>query len=230
MTRVTPKVVWIVPSAILAAGCASATSMQIPETVGRKHWQLGIEQSYQGQFDGESVTSYPMVGATVRYGAADRVDVGGTVGPAGLEVSTKVRLTPLDSDTVVSVVPSLGGTGTIANNIALLIYQADLAVLVGRRLPHDLELVVSPRVHETAIGGTLGSSTATASYIAESYVGASVGIAFHALKGRVLPEVGALYPVMTSAHRFDGLGGVTWLGGRSIVQGSVSFLWGGNER
>src|SRR5947209_17644535 len=103
-----------------------------------------------------------MVGASVRYGVSDRFDVGGGIGPSGLEVATKVQLTSPTSSTVVSVVPALGGTGTYANDIVLLVYQADLAVLIGVEAPRDMQVVIAPRVHETFVGGAIGPSASTA--------------------------------------------------------------------
>jgi hypothetical protein len=212
---------------VFLTGCASATSLQVPQTVGRGHWQLVVEDSYQAEVNRSAFTSYPMCGVTVRYGVVDRFDVAASIGPSGIEVSSKVQLTPTGSDTVVSVVPSLAGAGTYADNLILLVYQADLALLVGKQLRPNVQLVMAGRVHETFIGGAAGVSTSTTAYTATSYVGASVGVALPFWRWRILPEIGLLYPVMTGANRYDGVGGVSWFGGKSIVQGSVSFLWGG---
>jgi hypothetical protein len=220
---------WVssVLAAAFAAGCASATSLQLPQTVGRGNWQFAVEDSYEGQVNRNALTSYPMCGVTIRYGIVDRLDIAGTIGPSGLELSTKVQLTPTGSSTIVSLVPTLAGSGTYADNLILLVYQADLALLVGKELKRDVQLVIGGRAHETLIGGAAGISTSTTAYIATSYVGGSVGVAFPLWRGRLLPEIGFLYPVLTSANRYDGVGGVSWFGGKSIVEGSVSFLWGG---
>lgn len=216
---------------VVGAGCASATSMQTADTIGRKKLQLSVQQSYQTQVNRDSAQGYPMEGIAVRYGVTDRLDVGGALGPEGLEVASKFRLTQPSSPVTLSVAPSLAGTGDLADGLLLLVYQADLALLGGVSLPRDCELVVGSRVHELFIGGgtdpSLSTGLSTPAGTATTYAGASAGVAFHGLGGKVLPELGFLYPVATVSHRYDGLGGVSWFAGKTVVQATVSFLWGG---
>src|SRR5579859_1642436 len=102
---------------LLFVGCASATSMQTADTIGRRRLQLSVQQSYQTQLNRDSAQGYPMEGIAVRYGITDRFDVGGALGPGGLEVASKVRLTSPSSRVILSLAPSLAGTGNLQDGL-----------------------------------------------------------------------------------------------------------------
>jgi hypothetical protein len=202
--------------------------MQTAHTLGKGRTQVGVELSEQALAGKDSLTAYPMMGVSVRHGIVDRVDLGGRVGPAGLELSTKFQLSPPPPSTVISVAPHIGAYAWDPGGVAIRSYNFGLPVLVGISLPHEHQLVLGPKLHEMLFSVSAGSAAGS---VNTSYVGGTVGVAWKMPTTqtaiRIVTEIGALYPLLIYADRSDGVGGVAWGGNKVTFQGNLGFLVGG---
>lgn len=210
-------------------GCASVTSLQTAHTVGKGRWQLGVELSEQAMIGRDSVTAYPMSGIAGRYGITDRIDVGAKVGPSGIELLGKFQLTPPPPNTVVSIAPHAAIYAWDPGGLELRSYNVGLPVLVGINLPHEHQLILGPKVHNMFFSVAAGSARG---FVDTTSLGGTVGVAWKMpttkTSVRIVTELGALYPLLVYADRYDGVGGVAWSGTKWTLQANVGFLLGGS--
>ena len=214
----------------LLGGCATLGNFQTPETAGKGRLEFGIEPSYYQRSLGvdadvvvPSVTSskkviidgqdlndalgleqgVPNLSGSLRYGIADRVDLGLRWGANGIDVLGKVQLTPRGEDQiVVSVIPSMGGVvvPTEAGTIGML--DTQLAVLVGMKTGGRGQIVFGPKVQSWQAQGSADGVDVTGSYIA---VGGSAGYAIRLSPSiRLLPEVALAAPLTWKIHAVHG--------------------------
>ncbi len=209
-------------------GCASAGSMQTAHTLGKGKGQLGIELSEQALVTRDSVAAYPMLGVAGRYGVSERIDLGGRIGPSGLELQMKFQLTAPPPSTVASIAPRAAIYAFDPGGVAIRSYNFGLPVLVGIALPREHQLVLGPTVHNMLFSLSAGSA---AGIVDTTYVGSTVGIAWKMPATRtpirLVTELGALCPVIVYTDRYDGVGGVSWGGSKWTLQANLGFLIGG---
>lgn len=211
-------------TALWSAGCASVGNFQRAETLGKGGWEVGIESSAYSLTNPEGSLVVPMLAVSVRAGATPRLDLGGRIGSGGAEIQSKVQLTQPrgDGPVIVSLAPSVGGSGFgFAGNSVGIVYE-QLPVLIGVPLGEH-ELTFSPKlwVGSAFTGGDELSGTAT-----RVSPGGGVGFAWRATKKLTLvPEVSLLAPgkVFGSANVADE---VDLMDNRLIYQAGLGFLLG----
>lgn len=203
------------------AGCVTIGHLQAPETAGKGELEVGIEPSwYQRSLgleedivipsvstsrkvvvDGEDLNEalglregVPNLSAALRYGVADRLDLGLRLGTNGVDLLGKVQLTPRDLDEiVVSVTPSMGGLYLPLEGGAVSTLNLQLGVLVGMKLGPKNALVFGPRIQSWQAQGTVDGVDVTGSYLA---AGGGVGLALPIGRTvRLLPEVAMAAPL-----------------------------------
>lgn len=203
------------------AGCASLGSTQTADTVGAGRLQVGVEPGVTAlpRASNERPSLTPLVDVSLRYGAAERLDLGLRVGQSGLGLETKVMLTPRAWPVLVSLAPTLSAKLEPAGEPVALVGQtfgAALPLLVGVRLgPH--QLVLGPRVQ----GFVFLPNDAAATPFRVLMAGGSLGVAVRVSRAvAVMPELAVLLPL---AQRGD----APLLGAGAPVQLRVGFLLGG---
>lgn len=194
---------------LVLAGCVSLSGVQPAHTLGKGRVQVGLEPGLSALAEAHApLLPQPVVDVSLRYGALERLDLGARLGQSGLEVSTKVMLTPRRWPVVISLAPSLGGTLLVSGTPPGVSHQAFVAalpVLLGVRLgPH--QLVVGPRAQVVL----LVPNDATQAPLRALLVGGSLGVALRVSRAvAVMPEV-AVMPAVTRTAPFPiGLPGVT---------------------
>lgn len=211
--------------------CVAISSVQTADTLGAGRLQVGLEPGVTGVIQTSTgVTLAPAADVAVRYGAAERLDVGARLGQSGLELQLKVMLTPPGTRVAVSVAPHLAGQLRFAPNgspdatpgvdVAGLLVNGGLPLLVGVRLgPH--QLVVGPRLHVLASV----PSTATEPGARRFAAGGSVGVSLRVSRAvAVMPEVALLVP-LAPAPRLATMDTFTLTSGL-LVQTRLAFLLG----
>lgn len=215
---------------LLLTGCATVGNFQAPETAGKGRLEFGVEPSYYQRSLGvdsdvvvPSVTSskkviidgqdlndalgleqgVPNLSGSLRYGIADRVDVGLRWGTNGLDVLGKVQLTPRDEERiVVSVLPSMGGIIVPTQKGTIGMLDTQLAVLVGMQTGGRGEIVFGPKVQTWQAQGSADGVDVTGSYVA---VGGTAGYALRLSPSlRLLPEVALAAPLTWKIHAVRG--------------------------
>lgn len=215
---------WLALCSLVSTGCASVGVFQSADTLGRKNWEVGVELSSQAQSSFDSLSLYPLSALTFRYGVHDRVDVGARVGPAGVELASKVMLTPRSSSgVIVSLAPSVGGTFSIPSGIAIGTGQASLPVLIGVPLSEKVQLVFAPKVHDSLFAMNAGQAGGTVNQV---FLGGAFGVVLHLKRFKVIPDIGFLAPIATTTWRSDLPAGTAWFHGRWIFQFNLSLSIG----
>jgi hypothetical protein len=189
--------------------------------------QFAFEVHEQAQLRSTSFAAFPMAGMSARYGATDRVELGGRFGPSGLEGQVKVQLTSTDApphSTAISIAPAASWWGVDVSGIALRSYNFDLPVLIGIPVGTGDELVLGPRVHDTVLYGQSGSASGTIHLLS---AGASIGLLIPAIPMSFMPEIAVLVPLATGTVRPDATGGLAWGTGRWTLQAGVAVMLGG---
>ncbi|WP_224360535.1 hypothetical protein [Hyalangium versicolor] len=212
---------------VLSTGCVSISQVQTADTLGTGKFQFAIEPGMAGAAvfaqDDTSIDGsvyYPHVDLGLRYGVADRVDLGVRFGSSLVELQTKFLLThPNDPDKAISLAPSaMALLGSIGEDELSYINLA-LPVLVGFKTSGGSEFVLGPRVSLARVG----VDDTSVSIIS---AGASVGYALRVAEGfRLMPEVAVSYPLIGSVDTSsdsDVVGGFN--GG--FVQFKLGFLFG----
>ena len=212
--------------AALCLACASPLASQSARTLAKGRGQLGFELHQQAFTRRTSFSTYPMAGVSARYGATDRVELGGRFGPSGLEAQVKVQLTPVGSGTAVSLAPFAGWSGFDVNGLQLGSVNMGLPVLIGIPVAKDTELVLGPRLHDMMVYGQSGTNNMTIHLIS---AGASVGLLIEQTPSFIMPELAVLAPVSTTTLRPDASGGWAWGTGRWTMQAGVALLLGGGK-
>jgi hypothetical protein len=214
---------------VACEGCASVGAMQTAHTLGKRRAQLGVELSEQALVGRDSLTAYPMFGVSARYGVSDRVDLGGRIGPSGLELQTKVQLSDPPPATVYSLAPHAALYAWDPGGVEIRSFNSGLPLLVGLALWDEHQLVLGPKIHNMLFSVAAGTARAR---VNTTSLGGTVGIAWAMpttrTPVRLVTEIGVLAPIVTIADRSDDAGGVAWTGGKWTLQANMGFLLGGS--
>ncbi|WP_338863633.1 hypothetical protein [Myxococcus stipitatus] len=212
-------------------GCVSVSHVQTADTLGQGKFQFAIEPGLGGAgvVSGGDVEGfyYPHVDLSMRYGVADRVDLGVRIGSSLAELQSKFLLTQPDNpDLAISLAPSVMGlfVGTDEDAVVGSYVNVALPLLVGFKTSGGSEFVLGPRVSYTRIGAGGGGESAGVNLLS---VGTSVGYAIRVTEGfRLMPEVGFSVPVVGKFHAGDSDSelGAGFDGG--FVQFKLGFLFG----
>lgn len=208
----------------LTQGCVAISSVQTADTLGRGRLQVGVEPGVAGVVRAPpGLSAAPVADVAVRYGVADRVDVGGRFGQSGLELALKAMLTPRAWPLIVSLAPSASGQLRVSSTLEVTgqILNLALPLLLGLRLgPH--QLVLGPRLHLLASLPADPNEAATRRFAA----GGSLGVALRVSRAvTVLPELAVLaplspQPLLATPDTFSQLSGGV------LVQARLAFLLG----
>ncbi len=182
--------------------CVAISSVQTADTLGAGRLQVGLEPGVAGVVQTSTgVVLAPAADVAVRYGAAERLDVGARLGQSGLELQLKVMVTPPGTRVAVSLAPHLAGQLRFVSNlspestpgvgVAGLLVNGGLPLLVGVRLgPH--QLVLGPRVHVLASVPSSAAEPGSRHFA----TGGSVGVSLRVSRSvAVMPEVALLVPL-----------------------------------
>ncbi|MBL8918975.1 MAG: hypothetical protein JNJ54_08970 [Myxococcaceae bacterium] len=209
----------------MLSGCVALSSVQPADTLGRGRLQVGIEPGLSAAVTPRApLLPQPVMDVSLRFGALERLDLGARLGQSGLEVSTKVMLTPRRSPVLVSVAPALGGTVLLAGDTPAVVgqsFSAALPLLLGLRLgPH--QLVLGPRAQLMVVVASDPNQPALRALL----VGGSLGVALHVSRAvTVLPELAVAPVVLRDGALPPGVPGVT--GGEGVpVQLRLGVLLG----
>lgn len=182
---------WVLwPCGLLVAACASFSSVQSADTLGRGQVQGAVEPGVWGAVTGRGLEMVPHVDGAVRVGVTERLDLGVRAGSSFLEAQGKVLLTPPGHRRLaVSLAPSVGGIFRATGLVT-----ASLPVLIGLKLPGAHELVLGPRVQGVfAYDGAQWTTIVLA--------GSSVGFLWRITDAfGLLPEVAVLRPIIGAEY------------------------------
>lgn len=203
------------------SGCAAIGSTQTADTVGAGRLQVGVEPGVTAllpRTSNERPSLTPLVDVSVRYGAAERLDLGVRAGQSGLGLETKVMLTPRAWPVLISVAPAIMAKLEPAGEPLSIVgqtFSAALPLLVGVRIgPH--QLVLGPRVHGFVFLPNDGVSSSYRALMA----GGSLGVAVRVSRAvAVMPELAVLLPLVQS-------GDVPTMGAGVPLQLKLGFLLG----
>lgn len=230
------------PAALLGAtvwlaGCASISNVQTADTLGKGNIQVGIEPGAWGAAGAGGAAFLPHVDASIRYGVAERVDIGVRAGSSFLEFQSKFLLTtPGDPDIAVSIAPTVGGvfvfgatSSTSSSGGGIL--NIGVPVLIGIKTSGGSEFIIGPRVQNFVFFGGAGTSTASGS--TSGYLlglGGSVGFFWRIADNfGLLPEVSAVYPVLGAASQV--VGGLQGTGAAgALMQFKLGVIIGGGRK
>lgn len=212
-------------------GCVAISSVQTADTLGAGRLQVGIEPGVAGVIEpSRRVSLAPAADVAVRYGATDRLDVGGRFGQSGLELQLKLMVTPPGSRVAVSVAPHLAGqlrvSSTAAGGLDVTgqLVNLGLPVLIGLRLGAH-QLVLGPRLHLLASVPFDTTERATRLFAA----GGSVGVALQVSRAvAVMPELALVVP-LSSTPLVTTMDTFTQLAGGVLVQARLAFLLGASS-
>jgi hypothetical protein len=216
---------WAVVGLVLASGCVSLSSMQTADTLGRGRVQVGLEPGVAGVVDPSSkLTAAPAADLSVRYGLFEHFDIGGRFGQSGLELQTRLMVTPRAWPVVVSLAPSIAGTFRVASNLAITgqLLNISLPLLVGVRFGAGHQLVFGPRLHVLGVVPADPGETGRRVWAA----GGSLGLAFRISEAVVvMPELAVVAP-LTERALIEAQDSFSQLTGGLLVQARVGFLLG----
>jgi len=223
-------------------GCATAGTFQTASTVGEDNFQLGVEPSIvgiSGSGDLTALTSagdetgsasgyFPTASISARYGITDTSEIGGRLGPGGLELLTKFQFTDPDSDgAVISLAPSISGFVAGGGGVSGGLVNVVVPLLIGMPSGESNELVLGPKVVDTIVFADDNGSNSRAHIV---WVGSTVG--YSAQLGdrlKLLPEFGLLYPAVgwaSASGDGESDSGSGALGGFVTWQAGLGFLIG----
>lgn len=196
------------------AGCASFSSVQTADTLGRGRIQGAVEPGLWGAVTPRGPDLVPHVDAAVRVGVADRVDLGVRAGSSFFELQGKFLLTdPQHPALAVSLAPSLGGIIARSGIVNL-----GLPVLVGFKLGAGHQFVLGPR-------GQAFFVYDGARWLTVLGVGTSVGFMWRIADAfGLMPEVAAVVPVFGGSAASLVFSGLNAAG--LFVQFKLGFLFG----
>lgn len=226
----------LVWSALLAAtGCASLSNVQTADTLGKGNVQVGIEPGLWGGAGSGGATFVPHVDASIRYGVADRVDLGVRAGSSFLELQSKFLVTtPGDPNLAVSIAPTVGGLVGIGTSSGTSgsagLLNIGVPVLIGIKTSGGSEFVIGPRMQNIILFGGSGSSSGSVYLMG---VGGSLGFYWRIADNfGLLPEVSAVYPVVGAAAA-SGAGATGLQGlsaGGALMQFKLGIIIGGGRK
>lgn len=222
----------LLAAAALGSGCASISNVQTADTLGKGNVQVGIEPGLWGAASGSGTGFLPHVDASIRYGVAERVDIGVRAGSSFLELQGKFLVTtPGDPNIAVSIAPTVGGiaifggSGTTGGTAGLI--NVGVPVLVGIKVGGGSEFVIGPRAQNIIFFGSGGGSGGSVYLLG---LGGSLGFFWRIADNfGLLPEVSAVYPVvgnissLGSSAAFSG-------GGGALLQFKLGVMIGGGRK
>lgn len=199
---------------VLVSGCASFSSVQTADTLGKGRIQGAVEPGVWGAVSSKGPDVIPHVDGAVRFGVTDRLDLGVRAGSSFLEFQGKVLLTtPGDPALAVSLAPSVGG---IYSNSGII--NLALPVLIGFKTASGNELVLGPRVQGLFIFDGTNWTTVLG-------VGTSVGFLWRITENfGLMPEVAAVLPVLGGSSASLVFGGVD--AGGVFMQFKLGLIFG----
>lgn len=187
---------FVISAALLTGGCASISSVQSADTLGKGNFQFGIEPGVLVAADvtGTSMTDpawLPHIDVSARWGVSERIDLGVRGGLSFLEFQSKFLFTrPGDPRLAVSLAPTLGGLVLNARGTGPQgIVNLAVPLLVGLKLSGN-ELVLGPRLQNLVLFD--GQHT-----LYGLGLGISIGYAWH-LTDRfgLMPEAAIVVPIV----------------------------------
>lgn len=201
--------------------CAAIGSTQTADTVGAGRLQVGVEPGVTAllpRTSNETPSLTPQFDVSLRYGAAERLDLGVRAGQSGLGLETKVMLTPREWLLLVSVAPAISAKLEPSGEPLAIVgetFSAALPLLIGLRLgPH--QLVLGPRAQGFVFLPNDGASSSYRVLMA----GGTVGVALRVSRAvAVMPELALLLPLVHS-------GDVPRMGAGVPLQLKLGFLLG----
>ena len=239
----------LVVLSLLSSGCLTLGSAQTASTLGKGRVSGGVEASLVAETQpqwppvaNQGVGGFfsngrgvPSVNGFIRFGVAERIDLGLRAGGSVLEVQSKFQLTSPDSQFVLSLAPALSGfylpsvqvreTGGFTRNTAT--YGAlvvPLPLLLGYKIKNH-ELVLGARV--TNMLGFVrapGSQTTTSGYALS--LGGTLGIALRLGNAFIMmPELAISAPVYSTFVGSFG-DGSSVSSGWVYFGGGISFQFG----
>ncbi len=216
---------WGVAGLVLVSGCVSLSSVQTADTLGAGRVQVGLEPGVAGVVAPSSkLTAAPAADLSLRYGLFEHLDIGGRFGQSGLELQTRLMVTPRAWPVVVSLAPSIAGTFRVSSNLAISGQLLNLALplLVGVRFGAGHQVVFGPRVHLLGVVPSDPNETGRRVWAA----GGSVGLAFRVSEAvAVMPELAVVAP-LTERALIEAQDSFSQLTGGLLVQARVGFLLG----
>ena len=208
----------------LATGCASITSGQRPETLGKGRVEVGVETAYQAALEPDTVLAFPIMSATTRVGVSERVDLGGRASTSGLGVQTKVLL-HRGARLTVSIAPRSDWVHAFEDGVGFDTFETAMPALSSFRVHDGLELLASGRLHSSTVAVKYSDT-----YWAHTLgIGGSGGVAVRTGKMWLVTELGLLYPFLITGKPADEMGGTTTRLDRIVAQLSFTVLFGGSR-
>ncbi|MEW6434984.1 MAG: hypothetical protein AB1730_26085 [Myxococcota bacterium] len=229
-----PRRILVSISLVLMSGCASLSNVQTADTLGKGNVQVGIEPGLWGGAGSGGAVFVPHVDASIRYGVAERVDIGVRAGSSFLELQSKFLLTtPGDPNIAVSLAPTFGGLvgitgGSSGGSVGLL--NIGVPVLIGIKTSGGSEFVIGPRMQNILLFGGSGSGSGSIYLMG---VGGSLGFFWRIADNfGLLPEIAAVYPVVGQAAA-SGAGATGLQGlnaGGALLQFKLGVIIGGGRK
>lgn len=192
---------FVAACALLLAGCASLSNMQMADTLGRGNFQVGVETGTWSAASSKAPISVangnpsflPHVDVAARFGVSDGVDLGLRAGLSFLELQAKFLFTrPGDRHLAVSLAPTAGGLLVPGSGNAPVQGLLNIAVpvLIGIKTSGGSELVLGPRLQNLI----LMSGTSTVYGLG---AGGSIGFAFRFTDNfGLMPEASIVVPIL----------------------------------
>lgn len=232
MTRMNLRAAGLVLAAVFGVGCASIGNVQMADTLGKGHVQVGIEPGMQalaamGAGAGTQPIYYPHFDASVRFGVTEGIDLGVRGGWSFLEAQGKFLFTrPGDPHLAVSLAPTVGGMAIGlggSSGAALGLINIGLPVLVGIKVPGGSEFVIGPRLQNlVAFAGASGAG-GTLYFLSG---GGSLGFAWRITDTfALMPEAAVVFPIFGSGGTSSAFGAQPGLG-TFVFQFKVGLLIG----
>lgn len=225
----------VVAAALGVTGCASLSNVQTADTLGKGNVQVGIEPGLLGGAGAGGATFLPHVDASIRYGVAERVDIGLRAGSSFLELQSKFLVTtPGDPNIAVSIAPTVGGLVAVGasssggGSAGLL--NIGVPVLIGIKTSGGSEFIIGPRMQNIVIFGGGGGGSGS---IYVMGLGGSLGFFWRIADNfGLLPEVAAVYPLVGAAAASGaGSTGVTGLSANgALLQFKLGVIIGGGRK
>jgi len=200
---------------VLLGACTTLSNAQSARTIGESHLQVGIEPSYMLTRAEQGSKDQAIPASSVRYGVADRWDLGLRGGGVRPALTSKLELRDVPEDEVaVAWTASLGAWPYDAAGTTQLHVYSQQAVLVGVPTSAATELVLGPKIDLT-----WGRDTTTAAAGALLTAAVSAGWVLRPLPWLgFVPELSVGYPLL-----YAGTGGPL-AGGGVVLQAGVAVV------
>lgn len=187
---------------VMAAGCATTSSVETASTIGKGHFQIGAEPGVQyGGLSGFPQSFYPHADVAFRYGLTDRIELGARTGFSLADLKFKYQFTdPANPDLALSIGPQVGGVVYASQMSSVVILRFDVPLLIGIKMKSGSELVFGPR----AMAWMLVSgdqNTQASNNIFTVGPGLSIGYAIKITESfRLMPEIAFAVPIGASVE------------------------------